>query len=268
MASVNVASALHAARHAAGGDDEITPASIGAADEATAAAAQGLAEQAETAAQDAVDAAQQATDTAQSHASRHAQGGPDPLTPAAIGAATPDDVATQLSSVTAESIGAATEADLVEVDATAKGHAARHAKGGPDEVTPDSIGAAPADDPRLKDTGWRTITLLNGWVGTGASAAVNPAIRRIGPNVYVRMRNLNGSAATDATFGSIPAGFLPASEDGGIGHVGGQFQVVSITTAGVILANGAQGRAGSSPSHSISWLTKDPWPAILPGSPA
>ena len=91
----------HAASHAAGGADEITPASIGAA---------------------AADAAPNA------HAASHATGGADEVTPAAIGAATDDHVHGNITNGGAlqdTDVSAATGDKLLIADASDGGKAAR-----------------------------------------------------------------------------------------------------------------------------------------------
>lgn len=57
----------------------------------------------------------------------------------------------------------------------------------------------------LYDSGWISITPLNGWKQTTYTCQ----IRRIGPIVYIRGR-LDGTAATKTTFASLPPEMRPS----------------------------------------------------------
>ena len=192
---------------------------------------------------------------------------------------------------------------MPSTDVAAALHKARHAVGGADPLTPADIGALPvifgAGHPTSTaevgtfyvdsevtagarlwmrtgsawiviegDTGWRSATLQNGWAAAGASANVNPAVRRVGRTVYVRLRNLDGAAATNQTAMTLPAGFVPPSADGGVGYVGGQFRVISVFTNGTLNVPNGQGVAGLGAAMSIALLTDQAWPGTLPGTAA
>lgn len=132
-----------------------------------------------------------------------------------------------------------------------------------------STGTTPADwTVTVGDTGWRSLDLLNGWTGAGSGPTANPSIRRVRNQVFLSPRNLTATAATNSVFATAPAGFIPATADGGLSGFGGSnIRVMTVSSSGALRVTGYavtdKGTAGS-----ISWLTAEPWPAVLPGEPA
>lgn len=158
---------------------------------------------------------------------------------------------------------------MPEIDLAAALHAARHAADGPDRITPRSIGALPADSPKVGDTGWRLLALDNGWAGSFKA-------RRIGSVVYISATGLDSSAATSANLLTLPTGFEPgagfpvrglanmtsgfsASVSGYIGATGGGANQI-------VRASSASGWANG--SASTQFAVTSAFPTTLPGTPA
>ena len=126
--------ALHAAMHATGGGDPVTPAAIGAVP------ASRLADSPKAAGVPVLDGNGHlpaemiaGSVTPAVHAASHAKGGADAITPTSIGAVASND--TRLSDAR-----------------TPTSHAVSHAVNGSDAITPESIGAVNANDFRLSDS--------------------------------------------------------------------------------------------------------------------
>lgn len=135
--------------------------------------------------------------------------------------------------------------------------------------TPAEVGSVPADDPRLRDTGWRLIAPDNGWTGT-------LRIRRIGPLVFVRAKGLNGAAAANGNVVTLPTGFTPGPDLPAFG-VGNSTGSASAATTPFAAVGGAQNQiirvggatsAWANGSASLDFPTSDAWPSTLPGTPA
>lgn len=154
---------------------------------------------------------------------------------------------------------------MPEIDLAAALHAARHATGGPDPVTPASIGAVDITDPRIGDTGLRNITglLINGWAPV---ASGRWTIQRSGRVVSLG-GYLDGTAATSDDCMTMPTGFYgydttgPWVQFGGTGKTG----VGLIQKNSTVTLRGAQGTPNIFVSFTVN--TNDPWPTILPGTP-
>lgn len=78
------------------------------------------------------------------HASNHATGGSDPITPADIGAIPSSDKGKAGGVATLDSEGKVPSGQIPSLDYAGKTHASQHATDGSDPITPASIGAAPA----------------------------------------------------------------------------------------------------------------------------
>ena len=78
------------------------------------------------------------------HASNHATGGSDPITPASIGAIPSSDKGKAGGVATLDSSGKVPSGQIPSLEYAGKTHASQHATGGSDPITPASIGAAPA----------------------------------------------------------------------------------------------------------------------------
>ena len=106
------------------------------------------------------------------------------------------------------------------------------------------------------DTGWRSISLLNGWTGEAM-------VKREGQNVRLKVRNLNGSAATSTSCVQLPDGFKVLVLDL-------PFQYGNTTRRAGFNASGqlfldttvVQGSYWT----ELSFGTTDAWPASLPGT--
>lgn len=120
------------------------------------------------------------------------------------------------------------------------------------------------------ETGRRRIEslLINGWTGTYL------AIGRIGNVVHIFGTGINAAASTSRLAFKVPEGFrnnyfnaakLPLSgayaDTAGMSPIAmstiystGEFYIESSTAGSIIF--------------SVSWPTRDPWPTVLPGTPA
>ena len=135
--------------------------------------------------------------------------------------------------------------------------------------TPAEVGSVPADDPRLRDTEWRLLSPENGWTG-------EIRLRRVGPVVHFRARALSGVAATSSNVIQLPSGFKPGPNlpAHGMGNKSSSVQSGSDPIGAVGGANNDLVRtlgtitSWTGGSASIEWMTSDPWPTTLPGTPA
>lgn len=107
------------------------------------------------------------------------------------------------------------------------------------------------------DTGWRSMTLLNGWTaGSGCY------FRRVGQQVFAQGR-VNGTSATSNVFATIPVGF---------GVQGGSFSMPGPVSAGTLtIRAGAPGvqtlesaQRTATTDFMWSWATPEAWPSLLP----
>lgn len=241
---------------------------------------------------------------AAAHAASHATGGSDPVTPASIGATSHSDFVDQVSgeidyggNKLPFGPDAAVKAGVVigmafdqSIPAAETAQYFKNGVGSPEGVVAATRGAvyldrsggggiyqmtgAYANTGWVKiaptpDTGWRLLSPENGWTG-------EIRLRRVGPMVHFRARSLSGVASTSSNVIQIPSGFkpgpnLPAHGMGNkssnaqsgsdpIGAVGGGSNDL-VRTFGTT----ASWVGGSA---SIEWMTNDPWPTTLPGTPA
>lgn len=116
------------------------------------------------------------------------------------------------------------------------------------------------DDPRLADTGWVPLDFLNGWTASGHPSSTTPAYRRVGRTVFIRMRNLNGVAATANAVAQLPYGLWPPSADGGLVMIGGNVRVAQVGSTGLLSIVNAAGRDGVGAATTISYLTEQGLP--------
>jgi hypothetical protein len=108
------------------------------------------------------------------------------------------------------------------------------------------------------DTGWRTVTLENGWTGT-------VYVRRIGYTTYVRGAALAGGSATADTFYTLPTGFKPLLTSYFPGLSGATATAINLA----VNVGGAISTArplSSGWAGEISFVTNDAWPATNPGT--
>lgn len=116
------------------------------------------------------------------------------------------------------------------------------------------------------DSGRRLIPLENGW--TCYQAVLN----RQGSNVSLYVRNMTGAAATSDTFLTMPAGFRDNAVNGAAQPVAGLYPYKTGGTPLTLLS--VYSGALQTPSRGTdlqllrSWITADPIPTNLPGTPA
>ena len=125
----------------------------------------------------------------------------------------------------------------------------------------------------LQDTGWRALT---GFILEGLVTSQTVAIRRVGNLVTIEGSFLLSGVLTGAVVPltkALPYGFRPRTRYASIGSlVGSAFNVpVHIRETNSITA--VNGGASSLPLgvtlyFAFSWMTNDPWPTTLPGTPA
>jgi hypothetical protein len=113
------------------------------------------------------------------------------------------------------------------------------------------------------DTGWRIITLENGWTHGQC------LIRRANWTVYLVLVDLDADAATSQTVYTLPTGF------GATGSVRGvvnsnpaipAYRIVSNDST-VFIPEYAE-LNGALVSASMTWGTVESWPTSLPGTPS
>ena len=120
-----------------------------------------------------------ASSSSVTHASTHATGGSDPITPESIGAIPSSDKGNSGGVATLDSSGKVPSEQIPSLEYAAKTHASQHASGGSDQITPASIGAMDAawntkivakSQSGSSTTGWYRVLCSN--VNTGANTAI------------------------------------------------------------------------------------------------
>lgn len=119
------------------------------------------------------------------------------------------------------------------------------------------------------DTGWQNVVSMlgNGWASTSNEPVY---LRRIGPSCTLTFNLVPSS--TLSTLLTMPQGFRSV----GSTYFGGPSTILQRdgSVNGAIYFDGPtiiKGRSQATLGHhrgSMSWLSSDPWPATLPGSPA
>lgn len=117
------------------------------------------------------------------------------------------------------------------------------------------------------DTGMRNVlaSLPSGWQGTAGRFT----IRRSGSSVVMSAMNLRAQETGTTVLFPLPAGFRPAADSIGIGRENARaiptvaywYSPWNFTITGLEAVN-------SLVSFSATFLTDDPWPTSLPGTPA
>lgn len=183
---------------------------------------------------DATDPRLSDTRTPKPHAASHAANGSDPVTPAAIGAATANhnhsgsaitsgtvNVARLPVGATPGTVAAGDDARLTD-PRTPTVHADSHAEGGSDPLTPGAIGAVAVDDTRLSDP--RTPTAHAASHATGGADPISPSAIGAAPASHTH----SGAAITSGTVayprlpvgttaGTVAAGDHTHADTGGAG---------------------------------------------------
>lgn len=159
--------------------------------------------------------------------------------------------------------------------------------------TPAEVGSVPADDPRLRDTGWRVIP-----TDTTAHPLADGTVqvRRVGSVVTLKIVNVQLAASTESPVRFIPSsggaafnatGFLPSTSRlpffaSRTNSVTDRHSMVVWTSGNnlalfwyhresIDVATSSRGvtlPASTQLTGEISWLTDQPWPTTLPGTPA
>ena len=117
------------------------------------------------------------------------------------------------------------------------------------------------------DTGWRIVTLLNGWKNYSGSTDAG-RIRRVGATVFFHVPDLRADGATSNILYTPPSGFvLSGSYSSGAFTTNGSYSLAAwrMTSIGIEVDD----RTGTwSPFSVTPWHTADAWPSSLPGSAA
>lgn len=129
-------------------------------------------------------------DEVPAHASNHATGGSDPITPASIGAIPSSDKGKAGGVATLDNSGKVPSGQIPSLEYAAKTHASTHATGGSDPITPESIGAAPV----LKE-GKTIYVSTTGSDETGTGAELSP-YATIQKAIDSLPKNLGGNTVT------------------------------------------------------------------------
>ena len=213
------------------------------------------------------------------HASRHAAGGPDEITPAAIGAATTTSV---------DSVGAIAAQALASVNTVTTRF--RTGTGSPQGVVSAPVGTEYTDTAGTNgawtwlktsgtgntgwtvtygDTGDRNISslLINGWAPSNSNRWT---MRRMNSTVYIGGYITGPSSTSDDIMSPIPTGFYGYDATGSWREFSssGKEGVVLVQrgSRGIITLRGATG--GVNIFTSVTFTTNDAWPTTLPGLPA
>ena len=119
------------------------------------------------------------------------------------------------------------------------------------------------------DTGFRELNgaLSNGWTATSI------LMRRINSTTHFHVYGLSASAATNATFYTLPSGFKLTLGSNGM-YIPSSKTLGSTTSDGLIGVTASSGAMFSQGSYAgftavqclASWSTSDTWPSSLPGS--
>ena len=292
MPSIDVAAAQHANRHRTGAPDALTPADIGASPSGHTHSWDQITDK-------------PVNSPPSAHAASHATGGSDPVTPASIGALPslpngvtggamptsggsyvghaddmplgsfyvsgaklvdgwPVDQTHSMVICTAHNTYANRQQILVTMYERAMWVRTQH----PNGTWQSWKSLVTDDDPRLLDTGWRLLSPENGWAG-------EIRLRRFGPMVHFRARSLSGVAAASSNVIQIPSGFKPGPNlpAHGMGNKSSNAQSGSDPIGAVGGGNNDLVRtlgttaSWTNGSASIEWMTSDPWPTTLPGTP-
>lgn len=111
------------------------------------------------------------------------------------------------------------------------------------------------------DTGWRDVTALR----TGSGTVDSVLIRRLGDTVHLRLKQPTGVVGELL---ALPAGFRATALDLPLGASDqSQPQSLRINGSSVVTILSELTVTDQSYSATTVWLTHDPWPTTLPGTP-
>ena len=294
MPEIKAAAAIHSQRHAAGGPDALTPADIGASPSGHSHSWDQITDK-------------PANSPPSAHAASHATGGSDPIAPASIGAAplysgsTGPAMPVESGSYTghvdeqtvpgvyrvASSAMNATNGypptptstgTLVVQSSFSSAYLVQTVYSNRNEVIWTRARAAGTWHPwvqyqTVQDTGWREMP-ADEWISTAAFPNITQQrLRRIGNTVWAGLRFEYEADKFSYRTSATPVGFRPdisAFSASVSGYTGDPIQigVFGVNSSGTTFLRTRPGIASSSTGFfTTSWLTGNPWPTTLPGTP-
>ncbi|WDF32257.1 sialate O-acetylesterase [Arthrobacter agilis] len=130
----------------------------------------------------------------------------------------------------------------------------------------EALGRAVVNTPAVTDTGWRDISALlkNGWTANQLH------VRRIGKDLRIRARVLNGVNATSKTIATLPVGFFPtASASTGVQDGATSTELIVAFNGDLQLPATGKTYFGSQFVYATAAAVplSTPWPTVMPGTP-
>lgn len=115
-----------------------------------------------------------------------------------------------------------------------------------------------------RDTGWRNISTLlpDGWAGTVVILRTQNLVSIVGTNIRPAAEGTTGIL-------DVPAGFRPARKSNGVGDESGAYRpIFALNFKPYKLEIRGVAKANSFIDFTITYNSRDAWPASLPGTPA
>ena len=111
------------------------------------------------------------------------------------------------------------------------------------------------------DTGWRNLSsiFVNGWIGV-------VRVRRVRATVTLLLDFVRSGTAVEVV--TLPSGFTPSVNLKFTVTGGGAAQLIYLSWSGVLSKANTAHNGPTGGGETWSFLTTDPWPTTLPGTPA
>ena len=294
MPSIDVAAAQHANRHRTGAPDALTPADIGASPSGHAHSWDQITDK-------------PANSPPSAHVASHAPGGSDPIAPASIGAAplysgstgpampvesgsytghVDEQTVPGVYRVASSAMNATngypptpnTTGTLVVQTSFSQAYLVQTVYSNRNEVIWTRARAAGTWHPWVKfateqDTGWREMP-VDTWIAESAFPNISKQrLRRVGNTVWAGLQFEYEAGSYSYRPTATPVGFRPdlsAFSASVSGYSGDPIQigVFGVNSSGTTFLRMRSGiSSGVNGYFTTSWLTSDPWPNTLPGTP-